>query len=275
VSFRRRRPIRKENFPTSEHLYDVATATGGAPSLKIIAADGWTKRLSWRDTDGRPSCDYHMANENTKESPPIVVACGHCDSTVAAVVVGQLAGEVDDPYDAYRISVARCPNCGGAIVALQGIQEDQLAQLDWGRATRVWPKPESDLNPNIPANIRATLEQARSTFQINAYDACAVMCRRAIEEIAKRFGAGGNSLYVQLEQLNDQLIIDEKMLDWAHELRLEGNRGAHASDERVSREDARDMLDFTETICNFVFVLSEKFSEFKRRKELRKERPQV
>jgi len=172
--------------------------------------------------------------------------------------------------DSYRVSVSTCPNCGGAIAAWQAIEEDHFANLLWGPATRVWPRPEHNLSDRIPTNVRATLEQARSTFQVEAYDACAVMCRRAIEELAQRFNAGGRDLNEKLEELNNAYVIDEQMLEWGHELRLEGNRGAHASDERVSREDARDMLEFTETICNFVFVLSQQFRDFKQRKESRK-----
>ncbi len=124
-----------------------------------------------------------------------------------------------------------------------GLVADHLAQLDWRTTTRVWRRPEHDLSDRIPENIRTTLEQARSTFQVGAYDACAVMWRRAIEELAQRFNTGGGSLYDKLEELNNAYVIDEQMLERGHELRLEGNRGAHASDERVAREDARDMLE--------------------------------
>jgi HEPN domain-containing protein len=209
-------------------------------------------------------------SEKPKATPPVVVVCGSCDSTVAADVVGEFSPEVDDPFDSYRVSVTRCPSCGEAIVARQDIGEDQFANLEWGPATRLWPKPEHELSDRIPPNIRATLKQARSTFQVGAYDACAVMCRRAIEELARHFSAGGRSLYDQLEELNNAYVIDENMLEWGHELRLEGNRGAHASDDRVSRDDAKDMLEFTETICNFVFVISQQFRDFKERKENRK-----
>lgn len=206
------------------------------------------------------------------DNAPILIVCGRCEARVAAEVVGYLTSEADDPLDLYRIVVVRCPNCHEPLAARQEVEEDRFAGITWGRATRIWPRPENDLSERIPDNMRVTLHEARATFQVGAYDACAVMCRRALEELAQRFNAGGRSLYDRLEALNDAYVIDEQMLEWGHELRLEGNRGAHASDERVSREDADDMLEFTETICNFVFVLSPQFRDFKQRKESR-ERP--
>jgi len=41
--------------------------------------------------------------------------------------------------------------------------------------------------------------------------------------------------------------------------------GAHASDHKVAKEDARDLLDFSSAICEYVFVLNEKFERFKKR----------
>ena len=50
-------------------------------------------------------------------------------------------------------------------------------------------------------------------------------------------------------------------------LRNRRNIGAHASDENISREDASDILDFTIAICEYVYVLTQKYDEFKKREK--------
>jgi len=40
---------------------------------------------------------------------------------------------------------------------------------------------------------------------------------------------------------------------------------AHASVEKVSRDDARDVLDFADGISEYVFVLSAQFDRFRKR----------
>ena len=43
------------------------------------------------------------------------------------------------------------------------------------------------------------------------------------------------------------------------------NIGAHASAEHISREDARDVLDFAIAICEYVFVPAQKYVAFQER----------
>lgn len=49
-------------------------------------------------------------------------------------------------------------------------------------------------------------------------------------------------------------------------LREHGNIGAHPSEEKISKEDARDLLDFATAICDYIFVLTKKFDNFMERK---------
>jgi hypothetical protein len=53
-----------------------------------------------------------------------------------------------------------------------------------------------------------------------------------------------------------------RLFEWGNALRKHRNLGAHATTERVSRDDARDLLDFSIAICEYVFVLNEKFQRF-------------
>lgn len=69
----------------------------------------------------------------------------------------------------------------------------------------------------------------------------------------------------RLQELLDRKEIDRKIYEWGEALRKHRNIGAHASAENISREDAKDLLDFAEAICEYIFVLNQKYTEFKKR----------
>jgi len=78
---------------------------------------------------------------------------------------------------------------------------------------------------------------------------------------------GLKTLASGLKYLKDKEIIDGRLYEWGEALRSARNLGAHASTEKVSREDARDLLDFSVAICEYVFVLNAKFARFKDRQK--------
>ena len=66
--------------------------------------------------------------------------------------------------------------------------------------------------------------------------------------------------------LKTNQIIDQRLFDWGDALRKERNIGAHASDEEVTKDDARDIIDFTIAIFDYVYRLSTKYEDYMARK---------
>jgi len=62
-------------------------------------------------------------------------------------------------------------------------------------------------------------------------------------------------------------LISQELLDWANELRVLRNLGAHATNERIDVLDATGALDFLQAILEILYDLRPKFEEFKRRRE--------
>ena len=91
------------------------------------------------------------------------------------------------------------------------------------------------------------------------------MCRRAVEGLCREFQAGCRRLEAGLKELKNREIIDGTLLQWADAVRLYGNIGAHPDPTSISKQDAEDLLDFAWAICEYVFVLGEKFRKFKAR----------
>ena len=200
----------------------------------------------------------------------MIIECSNCDTKVDAEVLG--SNDEYDPEgggDCYRYSLTKCPVCGSTLLAGQdysytGIDIDSR---EWTNATRVWPDDPDDygLDLTIPSEVRSALVEARKCYKAKAFGACAVMCGRAIEAVCVEH-TKEKTLDKGLKALKDDGIIDGRLFEWGDSLRHERNLGAHATGVKTTRDDARDVLDFAIAICEYVFVLSEKYNEYKKRK---------
>lgn len=63
-------------------------------------------------------------------------------------------------------------------------------------------------------------------------------------------------LNARINKLKADQTITAEMADWAHIVRLEGNESAH-SDEETTKEEAQELIDFTETFLLYAFTLPE------------------
>jgi hypothetical protein len=70
-----------------------------------------------------------------------------------------------------------------------------------------------------------------------------------------------------LKKLKDDGVIDNRLYEWGEALRKHRNLGAHATTVKVSKEDARDLLDFSIAICEYIFVLNAKSQRFQERQK--------
>jgi hypothetical protein len=73
-----------------------------------------------------------------------------------------------------------------------------------------------------------------------------------------------------LKELLEREIIDKRLFQCSEELRVHRNLAAHASGESFSHDDAEDLFNFATAICDYVFVLNEKFARFMERKQAKK-----
>ena len=93
------------------------------------------------------------------------------------------------------------------------------------------------------------------------------MCGRTIEGVCKHHEPKTKNLAGGLKVLKDKGVIYKRLFDWGEALRTHRNLGAHATTQKVLKEDARDLLDFAIAICEYVFVLNKKFERFQARQK--------
>ena len=197
----------------------------------------------------------------------MIIECSKCESKVdGKILAEQECYEEDDPFP-FKASLLQCPVCKNAILAGQEMIEVAPEKWKWCEANRLWPQPEKHISWYLPPSVSASLEEAKKCYKAKAYSACAVMCGRMLESICVEHNTQKKVLAGGLKELLDNQIIDKKIYKWGETLREHRNIGAHATKKGISREDAKDLLDFANAICDYIFVLTAKFARFMSRIE--------
>jgi len=208
------------------------------------------------------------------------VFCPTCNILVEAKVIARGFGEyrseavnpfeeVDAEYHGDHYSVALCRRCNGPFLvreALYGVPGEFETVTDEAVLFPVSAGPRLE---GLPDSVSRSLDQANRSYSTASYDACALMCRRALEALCKTLSAKGSNLAQRVADLQTKGHIDARLRDWAHGVRLVGNDAAHDVDSAVTAEDTRGILDFTEALLMYVFTLDAKFRSFEARRKSR------
>jgi len=142
--------------------------------------------------------------------------------------------------------------------------EDEPAT--WTDAERLWPCPKKVVDRSIPKDIRLPLQEADLCLSARAFNACVVMCGRAIEALCANQTTERTTFFEALRKLREMNVIDGRLFEWGNALRQLRNLGAHATDKPMSKEDAADAVDFAHAIVDYVCTLSERFNKFMARR---------
>jgi hypothetical protein len=200
----------------------------------------------------------------------MIIECPNCDSKVDAKV---LASKQDDvpPDETYFLC---CPVCDGVLLAFAEFVRTGEDDWELGPPKRLWPPAtfeESDRT--LPKVVRKSLVEAEKCYKAKAFGASAVMCGRAIEALCHEHKTKAKNLAGGLKELKQRGIIDGRLFDWGDALRERRNIGAHASEEDITQQDAKDVLEFAKAICEYVFVLSDRYEAFVARSKKNKPIP--
>ena len=88
------------------------------------------------------------------------------------------------------------------------------------------------------------------------------MARRTLEAIAAEQGETKGTLAQQLSNMSSKGSLHPTLADWAKEVRLVGNAGAHFDPiNSVSVDDARQLIDFIRELSKFIYVLPSELND--------------
>lgn len=212
--------------------------------------------------------------------------CPHCgDQSYFAPVSTYM--DVSSPTQ--RVAGAcRCQSCKGFILVVGWRNSVQHGQNSPFYLSSVFPfgKPNDAVDPSVPKGIASDFSEALRCQWIKAYKATVVMCRRAVQASAVAMGAPRRKkLDAQIDMLFERGKITEALKDFAHEVRLTGNVGAHPDTsagqqnaaalvpdeqqseegtldglEEVTEKDASDIVEFTREYLHHIYVMPAKLA---------------
>lgn len=186
----------------------------------------------------------------------MILECTACGALVNAEELYSYVRSTNDAFD-YNYILLKCPRCERPFL----VDDDE----HFG-TMRLYPPADDRVNPALPEPLKNAYKEAVACFKAKAYTATAIMCRKTLEGICVEHAAKGGNLVKMLKDLKDKGVIENRLFEWADALRISGNEAAHDVNVTTSGEDARDILEFTNALLEYVFTFRDKFEEFKKRR---------
>lgn len=188
----------------------------------------------------------------------MLVECSACEAFVDGEVIAAYDHFDEGVETTGKYSFLKCPKCARPLIVLQ-LDEGS----GWDEPRRLYPPIETDISLSIPDQLRLTYDEARKCFRAKAYIATAIMCRKTLEGIAQENKITARNLANALKEMKEKGIIENRLFEWADALRISGNQAAHGATSKISNQDAKDILEFTHALLEYVFTIQEKFEQFK------------
>lgn len=217
------------------------------------------------------------------EEKTFEVFCTHCNLlTTAREVASYLNTTPENPlqatidpsntaYSTKLYSIALCGKCESVFLIESDFYEMPGEFCAPQGENVLYPNNQKISMSGIPKTIARAYTKASQSYQVGLYEPCVIMCRKCIEALCYEFGHNKGNLKSRLDSLQKSGSIDQKILNWADELRLIGNDAAHDLDIVIEQIDAQDALDFVEAIILYAFSLTRKFEQFIKRRDTKLE----
>ena len=192
----------------------------------------------------------------------MLIECKNCEATLDAEVLHSYEFQDQETMEPERISFLKCPRCEMPLLTLQGYLEDT-----WSRPIRIFPPQDKTVNHSFPKPIRKAYVEANLCFKAKAFTASAIMCRKTLQGICRHHGIKTENLKRDLEKMKDEGIIESDLFKWADALRDSGNEAAHDVNLSIKSQDAKDIIEFTDALLEYVFTFRDKFDKFIERRQ--------
>jgi hypothetical protein len=140
----------------------------------------------------------------------------------------------------------------------------------WDTPFVIFPNPDAKVNADVPRGIRTSFEEACGSYRAGLYTASAIMCRKTIDGICAEHGIAERNLDLSLKKMLEKELIDARLYEWSDVLRVMGNVAAHDVATTIQQPDAKDAIEFTNAILDYLFSYRDRFEKFKSRRAAEK-----
>jgi hypothetical protein len=199
----------------------------------------------------------------------MLIECKECEAVVDAQILKSYT-DTDEAFPEidFKYSFLKCPICRNPILAIQrSINREGLDE-----PTRIYP-PQDNVSQSFPEPLKNAYQEALSCFKIKSFTAAAIMCRKTLEGICRVHHIDTGSLQSDLQDMKDKGIIESRLFEWAEALRIFGNEATHDINVTISMRDAKDIIEFTNALLEYIFTFNDKFNAFNKRRQSIKPKP--
>ncbi len=181
--------------------------------------------------------------------------------------VAERGGGPPTPIPVDQVSILYCRNCKQGTVV---IEEQCVADRSWRepktgksgggvitwRGIHWWPAADTQISPDVPVQIAEVFQEAVRAMHAECPRAAAAMARRTLEAITVDKGETKGVLADRLKNLATNGVLVPTLADWAKQVRLVGNAGAHFDPiDSVSKKDAKDLISFVRELLRYLYEL--------------------
>ena len=177
--------------------------------------------------------------------------CGYCGlrhALMTSVADSVKAQTLDRRIRTYTILI--CPECAGATV----IQHTPVNTSN-NEIIAVGPPTQSEIDrvKHLPEDVDRYFSDAKRAMSADIPDAAAVQLRRTLEAAAKHRDIEERNLMKSIQKLIDDGHVTSSFGEALHHIRVIGNQGAHAGDDRVNTQQAEQAYRFTTQLLRNLF----------------------
>lgn len=192
------------------------------------------------------------------------VTCPYCGAKGRFNLVSREERKAQTAHGGLYFDLWKCAECSNLIFVLWGT-DGGLHQYE------VFPPPKElpAADPSWPEPVARAYLQARKSLESESWDAAATMARRAIQAAVRHLGAKPGQFRDEIKELAGRGLLSASLVEWATEVRLLGNVGAHpdAEEPAVAREDAADVVTFAQYFLDFVYTIPRQIAEHRAKRQ--------
>ncbi len=151
------------------------------------------------------------------------------------------------------VDVLSCQNCDGVVISFRKF----FTERGW-KEWLSYPVSLPKVDKAVPDKVAADYVSAVNCLSIGEHKAAVTMFRRSLQQIMIDKNAKGSRLYDQIDDLATNGIITEDLKNWAHEIRLWGNEGAHPSKDgldEVTEKETTEVKKFLESLFQYIYIM--------------------
>ncbi len=172
--------------------------------------------------------------------------CPYCNVDTPNLVFVQQHNFIGTDDHGRVWGIYKCVKCAGMVIATNVRIQGQLHEF--------YPKIQV-LDESIPDRAKKYLYEAINT--VHSPSASVVVCNSSVDAMLKELGYTDGSIYHRIEEATANHYITEDMRNWAHTIRISANEQRHSDldSELPTMEDAKQLIEFAETLAMILFVL--------------------